>query len=131
MPDSRARVRAIFAAAILLFAAQMGFTAAFEEPHPALAMPDFGATGGHARGAVRGQSHILVFGFADGEERQVSWERLWPAQLKIGDGLAILCRSKMRRPSGAIPYRWLPGYRVAAVRRDEPESQAALREWLF
>lgn len=130
MPDSRARVRAIFAVAILLLAAQVWFSEAFEEPYPALAMPAFRGAGGHAHGAVSGQAHALVFGLADGRERRVSWAELWPPQHKLGDGLAILCRSKMRWPSEAIPYRWLPGYRVGAVRRDRPESDAALRAWL-
>jgi hypothetical protein len=129
VPDRRARVRAIFAATLLLFVAQVGFTTAFEEPWPALAMPAFRWTGG-AGGEVTGQVHDLVFGFADGSEREVAWRRLWPPQLKLGDGLAILCKPELHTRPDGVPFDWLPGYRLGLARRDAPESRAALREWL-
>jgi len=130
VPDSRARVRAIFAAVILLFAAQVWFTAAFEEPHPALSMPDFGTLGGHAHGAVTRTTRELVFGFGAGDERAVLSSLLMPQGIKRSDGLALLCRPHAMRERREAPYRWFPGYRAALVRRDREESRAALRAWL-
>jgi hypothetical protein len=129
VPDSRARVRALFAVVILLFIAQVWFTAAFEEPYPALSMPDFDSLGGHAHGAVSRVTRDLVFGFADGSERAVTWNQLRSGQMKRGDGLAMLCRSKGMRRRGA-PYSWFPSYRAALVRRDRPEVRAQIRAWL-
>jgi hypothetical protein len=126
----RARVRALFAAVILLFLAQTWFIAAFEEPYPALTMPDFGSLGGHAHGAVSRTTRELAFGFADGSEREISWVDLLPLGVGRGDGLRRLCKSKPTSKPDRAPYSWFPSYRAALVRRARPEAREELRRWL-
>lgn len=66
-PEVSGRIRALFAGAILLLAAQTFFIHRYGEPYPAIIMPGFEGSGGYRDGEVTLSRYEAVF-VADGEE---------------------------------------------------------------